>query len=111
MAEYTLITERKTLEISKIKAQREKIESDQMAYKNRQLVSAGLTPEQRAQFDKDTKIGVAAELAKMNLPEVLIIQGNGDKGAKSSGLMEQIIGAEMAKRLLFNAKGNSAGGE
>lgn len=41
------------------------------------LVKAGLTPIDKAEIEKDTAIGVAAELAKINLPEVMIF-GSGD---------------------------------
>ncbi|OQY40417.1 MAG: hypothetical protein B6229_01820 [Spirochaetaceae bacterium 4572_7] len=45
------------------------------AEKNRLLVSAGLAPEIKAEIDKDTAIGVAAELAKVKFPEMMILGG------------------------------------
>ncbi len=51
------------------------------AEKNRLLVSAGLSPEIKAQIDKDTAIGVAAELAKIKFPSMMILGGGGDGGA------------------------------
>jgi regulator of protease activity HflC (stomatin/prohibitin superfamily) len=47
---------------------------------NRLLVQAGLTPEQKAKIDKETKIGVAHELAGIKFPEMMVI-GGGDGGA------------------------------
>ncbi|RLD30058.1 MAG: hypothetical protein DRI73_10650 [Bacteroidetes bacterium] len=41
------------------------------------LVRAGLTPKDKAEIEKDTAIGVAAELAKIKLPEVMIF-GSGE---------------------------------
>lgn len=41
-------------------------------------VQAGLTPLERAQIDKDTRIGIAAELAKVKFPDTMVISG-GDK--------------------------------
>ncbi|MCF6334925.1 MAG: hypothetical protein L3J12_04225 [Spirochaetales bacterium] len=41
------------------------------------LVQAGLSPKDRAEIDRETSIGVAAELAKIKLPEVMIF-GNGE---------------------------------
>ncbi len=41
------------------------------------LVRAGLTPKDKAQIEKDTAIGIAAELAKIQLPEVMIF-GSGE---------------------------------
>ena len=48
---------------------------------NRALVSAGLTPLQKAEIDKETKIGVAAELAKVVFPRMMVIGGSGKGGA------------------------------
>jgi regulator of protease activity HflC (stomatin/prohibitin superfamily) len=41
------------------------------------LVQAGLTPKDKAELDKETAIGVAAEMAKIQLPEVMIF-GSGE---------------------------------
>lgn len=51
------------------------------AEKNRLLVSAGLSPEKRAELDKEIAIGVAAELAKVKFPEMMILGGSNDGGA------------------------------
>lgn len=59
-----------------------------VAESNRLKVSAGLTPQERAQFDKDTRIGVAKELAKMNVPQNMIM--GGDKGGNSTEALLQI---------------------
>lgn len=42
-------------------------------------VEAGLTPLDKANIEKDTRIGVAAQLAKVVLPKMMVI-GGGDKG-------------------------------
>jgi regulator of protease activity HflC (stomatin/prohibitin superfamily) len=44
-------------------------------------VQAGLTPLERATIDKETKIGVAAELAKVQFPGMMIIGGGGNGSA------------------------------
>ena len=44
-------------------------------------VSAGLSPLERAQIEKETRIGVAAELAKVKVPQIVIGGGNGAKAA------------------------------
>lgn len=88
------------LETEKLKASAEKVKADAESYKNAKLVSAGLTPQERAQIEKETAIGVAAELSKIQFPETLII---GD--AKGGGTpLESLIGAAMAKQLLPNSK-------
>lgn len=43
-------------------------------------VAAGLTPLERATIDKDTAIGVAGELAKVKLPQLMVIGGDGKGG-------------------------------
>ena len=46
---------------------------------NRLKVAAGLTPLERATINKDTAIGVAAELAKVQFPQMMILGGS-EKG-------------------------------
>ena len=50
-------------------------------------VQAGLSPLERAQIEKETRIGVAAELAKVNVPKIVI--GGGQNG-KSANPMDAI---------------------
>lgn len=47
---------------------------------NALLVKAGLTPLQKAEIDKATAIGVAAELAKVRFPSMMVL-GGGENGA------------------------------
>jgi hypothetical protein len=63
---------------------------------NRLKVSAGLTPQERAEWDYKTAVGVAAELKSLQLPQTYI-QGS---GSGNGTLLEQLIGAEMAKKML-----------
>lgn len=51
------------------------------AAKNRYLVAAGLTPQEKAELDKAIAIGVAAELAKIKLPSTMIISNGSSNGA------------------------------
>lgn len=51
---------------------------------NRLKVQAGLTPLERATLDKETRIGVAAELAKVQFPGMLIIGGDGKGGGATN---------------------------
>ncbi|MFA8451540.1 MAG: cell envelope integrity protein TolA [Bacteroidales bacterium] len=91
LAEISLKTER-------LKAEAEKVKADAESYKNAKLVIAGLTPQEKAQFQKETAIGVATELAKIQFPHTMII-GNG----KNNGTpLESLIGAAMAKQLTGN---------
>ncbi len=44
-------------------------------------VQAGLSPLEKAQIEKETRIGVAAELAKVSMPQIVIGGGNGSSSA------------------------------
>lgn len=88
LAEITLQTER-------LKADAEKVKADAESYKNAKLVSAGLTPQEKATFEKETAIGVASQLANIQFPTTMII---GD--SKGGTPLESLIGAAMAKQLL-----------
>jgi len=47
---------------------------------NRLKVAAGLSPQERAEWDYKTRVGVAAELAKVNVPSILIGGADGKSG-------------------------------
>lgn len=51
-----------------------------LAEVSRLKVQAGLTPLEKATIEKETRIGVAAELAKVQFPGMMIIGGNGSNG-------------------------------
>lgn len=76
-----------------LQAQKVKTDADAEAYKNSRMVSAGLTPQQKAQFEMDTKIGVAEALAKMQLPSTYMA-GNGN-GSKEGSMLEAILGVKL----------------
>jgi len=95
LAEIQLKTERKL-------AEQEKVKADAQAYKNRKLVSAGLTPQEKAEYALKEKIGIAEATAKMETPEVVIINGSGKSGG--SDLTSSLIQAEMAKNLINKKK-------
>lgn len=78
-------------ETALLSAQKIKTEADAQSYANSKLVSAGLTPQERAQFEKDTRIGVAAELAKITLPTTYMA---GSQGGQSS-MLESILGVKL----------------
>lgn len=73
--------------------------ADAESYKNRQLVSAGLTPQEAAQFAMDTKIGVAEALSKMQLPTTYFsgMSGNGNGGGS---MLESILGSTIVTNLM-----------
>ncbi len=75
-----------------LQAQKVKTDADAQSYANMKLVSAGLTPQERAQFEKDTKIGVAEALSKVVLPQTYM---NGGGGNKDASLLESILGVKL----------------
>jgi regulator of protease activity HflC (stomatin/prohibitin superfamily) len=100
VAKQNVIAERQKLEVEQLRAKSTKVAADAEAYKNQRLVSAGLTPQERAEWEYKTKIGVARELKSLQLPSTYI---EGSSGNNGSSLLENLIGAEMAKGML-NAK-------
>ncbi|TAL58119.1 MAG: hypothetical protein EPN85_12280 [Bacteroidetes bacterium] len=75
-----------------LQAQRVKTDADAEYYKNSKMVSAGLTPQQRAQFDKDTKIGVAEALSKLVLPSTYM---SGSGNGKDASMLESLLGVQL----------------
>lgn len=74
-----------------LESQKVKTDADAKSYANSKLVTAGLTPQERAQFEKDTKIGVAEALSKIVLPSTYMNGGNN----KDASLLESILGVKL----------------
>lgn len=74
----------KALEVAK----KIKAEKEAEAAANRALVSAGLTPQERAEWEYKTKVGVAEALAKSTHPLVpeIMMTGGDSKGGTSSAM-------------------------
>lgn len=94
-------------QLAEIALQTARLESEQnlvreraQAEANRLKVAAGLTPQERAQIQKETAIGVAEKLADLKFPQVYIEGGGGKDGKSNLGLIESLIGAEMAKTMV-----------
>jgi hypothetical protein len=99
-------------QLAEIALQTARLESEQnlvreraQAEANRLKVAAGLTPQERAQIQKETAIGVAEKLAELKFPQVYIESGGKD-GSSNLGLIESLIGAEMAKKMIPTPKEN-----
>jgi hypothetical protein len=98
-------------QLAEIALQTARLESEQnlvreraQAEANRLKVAAGLTPQERAQIQKETAIGVAEKLADLKFPQVFIEGGAGKDGKSNLGLIESLIGAEMAKTMIPTLK-------
>ncbi|MGE4288608.1 MAG: hypothetical protein AB7E36_07965 [Salinivirgaceae bacterium] len=87
------------LETERLNAQKKKVAADAQFYENAKLVQAGLTPQERAEWEYKTAVGVAAELSKLKFPETMITAS--DKGGTP---LESLIGAAMAKQLTGSKK-------
>lgn len=97
VAGFNLMKEKKQFEVEKFKAKSKKIAAEAQYYENSKLVSAGLTPQERAEWDYKTAVGVAKHLKELNLPYTYI---NGGQSGKNGNLLETLIGAELAKNMI-----------
>lgn len=99
VAEFNLIKEKKQYEVEQFKAKSKKVAADAQYYENAKLVSAGLTPQERAEWQYKTAVDVAGQLKDLNLPEIYI-QDGGQGNSENSNLLQSLIGAEMAKNMI-----------
>lgn len=77
LAEQDKLKQKIAAEAAELQAKKTRIDADAEAYKNRQLVSSGLTPWDKADFEMKTKIGVAEALSKVQLPAYYAPGNNG----------------------------------
>ncbi len=102
VAGFNLIKEKKQYEVELFKAKSKKVAADAQYYENAKLVSAGLTPQKKAEWQYKTAVGVAQQLKELNLPSTYIESG-GKQGNKGN-LLESLIGAELAKQMIEKKK-------
>lgn len=72
VAEFNLVKEKKQYEVELFKAKSKKVAADAQYYENAKLVSAGLTPRERAEWQYKTAVHVAKQLKDLNLPDIYI---------------------------------------
>ncbi len=101
VAEFNLVKEKKQYEVEQYKAKSKKVAADAQYYENAKLVSAGLTPQERAEWEFKTAVGVAGELKDLRLPQTYI---DGGKNGQGGNLLESLIGAELAKKMIEKKK-------
>jgi len=102
VAEFNLTKEKKQFEVEQFKAKSKKVAADAQYYENEKLVRAGLTPQERAEWNYKTSVDVARELKSLKLPEIYI--EGGDKGKSDANLLESLIGADLAKKMMGDKK-------
>jgi len=98
VAEFNLIEERKNYEVAQFKAKTQKTMADAQSYENAKLVNAGLTPQERAEWEFKTSVNVAKQLKDLKLPEIYIQDGG--KQGSDGNLLQSLIGAELAKKMM-----------
>ncbi|MBA6155639.1 hypothetical protein H3Z83_03760 [Tenacibaculum sp. S7007] len=101
VAEFNLIKEKKQFEVEQYKAKSKKVAADAQYYENAKLVSAGLTPQEKAEWEYKTAVGVAQQIKDLQLPSTYI---EGSKNGNSGNLLQSLIGAELAKKMMENKK-------
>jgi len=97
VAGFNLIKEKKQFEVEQYKAKSKKVAAEAQYYENAKLVSAGLTPQERAEWNYKTAVGVAGELKMLQLPTTYIESGN---KSGNGNLLESLIGAELANKMI-----------
>lgn len=87
VAEQNVIAEKKKLEVARLQAMSKKVAADAQYYENAKLVSAGLTPQEKAQLELDKADVVSKNLSGMAVPSNMII-GGGNKGNSTEALLQ-----------------------
>ncbi|MEE9407057.1 MAG: hypothetical protein V3V28_03165 [Polaribacter sp.] len=101
VAGFNLIMEKKQYEVEQYKAKSKKVAADAQYYENAKLVSAGLTPQERAELEYKTAVGVAQHIKELQLPSTYI---EGGKNGNNSNLLESLISADLAKKMMGKKK-------
>ncbi len=96
------------LETERLKSAAKKVAADAESYQNAKLVQAGLTPQERAEWEYKTSVGVAEKLAGPNgitLPQMYMGGSNG--GSKNSNdALQQILTMMMAQQTVKSSRGS-----
>ena len=101
VAKQNVIVEKAQLEVERLKAKSKIVAADATYYENAKRVQAGLTPQERAEWEYKTAVGVAGQLKDLKLPSTYF-SGSGSKGG--SGLLTDLIGANLASGMITKAK-------
>lgn len=96
-AEQRLITAQLNRQAAEEDAKALIVKKEAEAKANAKLVQAGLTPLEKANIEKETAIGVARELAKMNVPQIIVT--GGEKGINPLDMVGVNQALEIQKKL------------
>lgn len=97
VALQNVIVEKAQLDVEKLRKLSEKEKADALYYTNQKLVNAGLTPQERAEMNVQMNLDKWNAVSKMTFPSTYIA---GQSGGKGAGLLESLIGANMAKGMV-----------
>jgi hypothetical protein len=92
LAEQDKFKQKIAAEAAILEAQKTRTDADAQAYANAKLVSAGLSPLDRAEYEMKTKIGVAEAIGKLTLPTTFM---TGSNGGGNASMLESILGANL----------------
>lgn len=104
VAAFTVQEEENLLRAARTKSERTRVEGDAKAYANLKLVKAGLTPQEKAEYENKRAIGVAAEIAKMTLPVNYVVAGGGSGKGGQTDLLSTLISAGLVNQLFTTTK-------
>lgn len=94
--------ERETARLAAEKAEFDKkriiAEGEAEAAANRAKVAAGLTPQEKAEWEYKTKVGVAEAVAKVSLPKI-VMGGNGSNGNSAMDMMSLKFATDLVDKL------------
>jgi regulator of protease activity HflC (stomatin/prohibitin superfamily) len=94
VAEQNVLVEQAQLDVERLKKLSEKEKADAAYYTNQKLVSAGLTPQERAEMDIQINKDKWDGISKMHFDGVYMM---GEGNNAPDGILSKLLGAEVAK--------------
>jgi len=95
LAEQYKFEQKMAAEAAEFASKKVRIDADAEAYKNRQLVSAGLTPWDKADFDLQKAKAYADALGKISLPSVYMV---GDKSGNTNSILDALLSSKLIEK-------------
>lgn len=86
------------LKTQQLDAKRVIVDAEAQARKNRLLVQAGLTPQERAEWNYKTSVEVAKQMKDLKLPTVMA-NGGGEGSSSLEGLLKVVLGKELQEKM------------
>ena len=93
LQEQYKLEQKMAAEAAEFAAKKVKIEADAEAYKAARLVSAGLSPWDKADFEMKTKIGIATQISKIKLPNTYITSDG--RSGNTGSLIDALLSTKL----------------